>query len=43
MPPTEKHGKQVELVDQANQLISTEAYLRSRKKLRCKAKSTIPL
>jgi hypothetical protein len=31
MPPTEKHGKQVELVDQANQLISTEAYLRSRK------------
>ena len=30
MPPVEAAGKQVELVDQANQLISTEAYIKSR-------------
>jgi len=30
MPPTEAQGKQIELVDQANQLISTESYLHSR-------------
>jgi hypothetical protein len=32
MPPVEKNGKQVEFVDQANQLIDTEAYLKSREK-----------
>jgi hypothetical protein len=32
MPPTEKDGKQVELVDQANQPVSTTAYLDSRKR-----------
>lgn len=32
MPPVETNGKQVELVDQADQLISTEAYLTQRKK-----------
>ncbi len=30
MPPVEKNGKQVELVDQANQLVSEETYLHSR-------------
>jgi len=30
MPPVEKNGKQVEFVDQANQLVDTEAYLKSR-------------
>jgi hypothetical protein len=30
MPPVEANGKQVELVDQANQLVSTEAYIKSR-------------
>jgi hypothetical protein len=30
MPPVETNGKQVELVDQANHLIDTQAYLRSR-------------
>jgi hypothetical protein len=30
MPPVEADGKQVELVDAANQLISTEAYIKSR-------------
>ena len=30
MPPVEKNGKQVELVDQANQLISEETYIHSR-------------
>jgi len=30
MPPVEKAGKQIELVDQANQLIDVQAYLRSR-------------
>src|SRR5271169_5058219 len=32
MPPVEKNGKQVELVDQANQPISAEAYLQSRER-----------
>ena len=32
MPPVEKNGKQIELVDQANRLIDVEAYLRSREK-----------
>ncbi len=31
MPPTEANGKQVEFVDQADQPISAEAYLKSRK------------
>ena len=30
MPPVEKDGKQIELVDQANQLVDTVAYLNSR-------------
>jgi hypothetical protein len=30
MPPVEKDGKQVELVDESNQIISTESYLHSR-------------
>ena len=30
MPPVEKQGKQIELVDQANQLVGVEAYLKSR-------------
>jgi hypothetical protein len=30
MPPVEKNGKQIELVDEANQLIGVESYLRSR-------------
>jgi len=30
MPPVEKNGKQVELVDQANRLLDVQAYLRSR-------------
>jgi hypothetical protein len=30
MPPVEANGKQVELVDQANQLVGTEAYIKSR-------------
>ncbi len=30
MPPVEKNGKQVEFVDQANQLVDTVSYLRSR-------------
>ena len=30
MPPVEKNGKQIELVDQANQLIDVQSYLRSR-------------
>jgi hypothetical protein len=30
MPPVEKNGKQIELVDQANQLIGVQSYLRSR-------------
>jgi hypothetical protein len=30
MPPTEKNGKQIELVDEANQLIDVQAYLHSR-------------
>ncbi|HUD64820.1 MAG TPA: carboxypeptidase regulatory-like domain-containing protein [Candidatus Sulfotelmatobacter sp.] len=32
MPPVEKNGKQVEFVDQANQIIDTESYLKSREK-----------
>jgi len=32
MPPVEKDGKQVEFVDQANQVIDVESYLNSRKK-----------
>jgi hypothetical protein len=31
MPPVEKNGKQVEFVDQANQIIDVESYLNSRK------------
>jgi len=31
MPPTEKHGKQIELVDQAGQQLDTMAYLNARK------------
>ncbi|HKU24857.1 MAG TPA: carboxypeptidase-like regulatory domain-containing protein, partial [Candidatus Sulfotelmatobacter sp.] len=30
MPPVEKNGKQIELVDQANQLVSVDSYLHSR-------------
>jgi len=30
MPPVEKNGKQIELVDQANQVIDSQSYLRSR-------------
>jgi hypothetical protein len=30
MPPVEKNGKQVELVDQSNQLVDVQAYLHSR-------------
>src|SRR6266513_5080026 len=30
MPPVEANGKQVELVDSANQLVGTEAYIKSR-------------
>jgi hypothetical protein len=30
MPPVEKNGKQVEFVDQANQIIDVQSYLRSR-------------
>ena len=30
MPPVEKNGKQIELVDQANRLVDVQAYLRSR-------------
>jgi hypothetical protein len=30
MPPVERDGKQIELVDESNQIISTESYLRSR-------------
>ncbi len=32
MPPTEEEGKQIEFVDQANQLVDTVSYLRSREK-----------
>jgi hypothetical protein len=32
MPPTEEDGKQIEFVDQANQLVDTMSYLRSREK-----------
>jgi hypothetical protein len=31
MPPVEKSGKQIELVDQANQLVGVESYINSRK------------
>ena len=31
MPPTEKHGKQIELVDQSGQQLDTMAYLNARK------------
>jgi hypothetical protein len=31
MPPVEAHGAQIEFVDQANQLVDTQAYLNSRK------------
>jgi len=30
MPPVEKNGKQIEFVDQANQVVDTQSYLRSR-------------
>ena len=32
MPPTEANGEQIELVDAANQVLNTEAYLATRKK-----------
>jgi hypothetical protein len=32
MPPVEEEGKQIELVDQSNQIIDTVSYLRSREK-----------
>jgi hypothetical protein len=32
MPPTEKNGKQIEFVDQANQVVDTVSYLNSREK-----------